>query len=362
MTNKNHPHRIGFTDKCPVNILERFYHNLPAWPHCMSGLNQPSFQRSKDEAIEFPYIQLNKLRRAYICLDIDRSNAMCAHKEVGMPDPTIILVNPDNGHAHIFYELQHPVPFTGRARKGPQQYFISVQKALTLKFHADEAFSANIVKNPFHNTQRGGKWQRVFNCVQFDLKTLACNADLKNYRRGYQSTSKWQSLEKPILKGLRNVTVFDIVRRFSYEEIKNHASFENFFNSVRLYSMSLNKRQCMPPLPVSELDYIVERICNWVWDNRNQIGNYSIKEKGVMGFEPISSDLDISERRAEIKRREQEGAKYTHSKQKRKTEEAIIKAIKQLKTEDKKVTKSAVARLAGISRETISKRYKDFFK
>jgi hypothetical protein len=328
----------------------------------MSGLNQPSFQRSKDEAIKFPYIQLNKLRRAYICLDIDRPEAKFAHKKIGMPTPTIILINPDNGHAHVFYELRNPVPFTGKARSGPKRYYEAVQKAFTHKFLADQTFTANIVKNPFHNTQRGGKWLRVFNCVQFDLKTLADNVDLKKYRRGYKSTSKWQSMERPILKGLRNVTVFEMVRRFSYDEIRNHASFENFFNSVRLYSISLNKRQCMPPLPASELDYIVERVCNWTYDNRNQIGNYSIKEKGVMGFESISSDLDISERKAEIKRRQRDGAKHTHLIRKQKTEKAIIKAIHQLKTDGKKVTKSAVGRLAGVSRETISRRYRHLFE
>ena len=68
MNNKNRPHRIGFTDKSPVNILERFYHNLPAWPRCMSGLGQPSWQLSKDRALWFPYIQLNKLRKAYVIL------------------------------------------------------------------------------------------------------------------------------------------------------------------------------------------------------------------------------------------------------------------------------------------------------
>jgi len=80
-----------------------------------------------------------------------------------------------------------------------------------------------------------------------------------------------------------------------------------------------------------------------------------------MGLDPIPSDLNLSERQAEIKRREKYGARYTHSRRKQRTEEAIALAIEQLRTENRKITKSAVARRSGISRETISRSYKHLF-
>jgi hypothetical protein len=237
-----------------------------------------------------------------------------------------------------------------------------VQEALTLKFHADLSFSAFIVKNPFHNTRRGGKWEWDYNFKTYDLGDLAGHIDLKNYRKGFPAKVTVQPLRGPILNGTRNVTVWDLVSKYSYVEVKNHAQYETFEHSIRVYAISLNQKHCIPPLSETKVDYYVERACEWTWDNRIFLKNHTFKKKGVMGFDPIPSNMDSSERLAEVKRRERAGAKYTHSKRKQKTEEAIVKAIKQLKAEGKKVTKSAAARLIGISRESISRRYKHLFE
>jgi hypothetical protein len=327
----------------------------------MAGLNRPSYRLPKDRAINFPYIQLNMLRRAYLCLDIDRHGAVFAHKEIEMPAPTIILVNPDNGHAHIFYELKNPVSFAGRARKKPQQYFMAVQKGLTDKFKADPHFSAHMVKNPFNTIQRGEKWEWIFNYVTYDLETLASHVDLRNYRDGFPTKVNRKPFRGPVLKGTRNVTVFYELRQYSYVEVKNHEEYEPFSHALRVYALSLNEKHCKPPLSESEIEYITKRVGGWTWDIRDDFKKRRSKKKGVMGFEPIPENLDVPERKAEIKRRQREGAKFTHSTRKRKTEKAIAKAIEQLKTEGKRVSKSAAARLAGISRENISRRYKHLF-
>jgi hypothetical protein len=291
----------------------------------MAGLNQPSFKRTKGRAIYYPYIQLNKLRRAYITLDIDNPGSKFAHKEIGLPPPTIILVNPANGHSHVFYELHNPVTFSGESRKKPQQYFMAVQKGLTDKFKADPHFSSHMVKNPFHNTQRGGEWEYVFNYVTYDLETLASHVDLRNYRDSFPTKVNRKPFRGPVLKGTRN--------------------YETFSHALRVYALSLNKMHCKPSLPESEVELIIKRVCEWTWDIRDDFKKRRSKKKGVMGFEPIPENLDVPERKAEIKRRQREGAK----------------AIEQLKTEGKRVSKSAAARLAGISRETISRRYKYLF-
>jgi hypothetical protein len=333
----------------------------------MAGLNQPSFKRTKGRAIYYPYIQLNKLRRAYITLDIDNPGSKFAHKEIGLPPPTIILVNPANGHSHVFYELHNPVTFSGESRKKPQQYFMAVQKGLTDKFKADPHFSSHMVKNPFHNTQRGGEWEYVFNYVTYDLETLASHVDLRNYRDSFPTKVNRKPFRGPVLKGTRNVTVFYELRQYSYAEVKNHENYETFSHALRVYALSLNKMHCKPSLPESEVELIIKRVCEWKWDIRDDFKKRRSKKKGVMGFEPIPENLDVPERKAEIKskaeikRRQREGAKFTHSTRKRKTEKAIAKAIEQLKTEGKRVSKSAAARLAGISRETISRRYKYLF-
>lgn len=81
-----------------------------------------------------------------------------------------------------------------------------------------------------------------------------------------------------------------------------------------------------------------------------------------MSFEPIPADLESSKRKVEITMRKRAGAKYTHKERRRKTEQKIVNAIEQLKTQNLKINKAAVARLSGVSRENISKRYKHLLK
>jgi len=279
-----------------------------------------------------------------------------------MPTPTFTLENPENGHAHIFYELKNPIPFTGKSRVKPQNYYRAVEEALIIQFQADLSFSAYIVKNPYHSTRRGGgKWELINNCITYDLKDLAGYVDLRT-QKSRSVKRKWQSEEGPILEGARNVNVFGLVRHEAYRSVKYHKEYRTFYHELRVYSVSLNEQCCVPPLPLNELEYILERVCDWTWQIRLSLGKHIFKKKGVMGFEPISPDLELSERQAEIRRREREGAKYTHSLRKRRTEEAIVDAINQLKTEGKRVTRTAVARIAGIRRETISRNYKHLFK
>jgi hypothetical protein len=238
---------------------------------------------------------------------------------------------------------------------------MAIQKAFTLVLQADRSFSAYMVKNPFHDTGSGGKWERILNCVTYDLRTLASYVDLKRYQNGFKRKSSLHYLNGPILQGQRNVTVFDIVRRYAYHEIRNHQEFQPFHHALRDFCLLLNQQNCKPPLSRSEIERIIGQVSDWVWNNRTYLTEHLLKKKGVMGLDPIPADVSLSERQAEIKRREQNGARYTHSKRKQRTEEAIASAIEQLKTENSKITKSAVARRSGVSRETVSRNYKHLF-
>jgi hypothetical protein len=238
---------------------------------------------------------------------------------------------------------------------------MAVQKAFTLVLQADRSFNDYMVKNPFHDTGSGGKWERILNCVTYDLRTLASYVDLKKNQNGFRKKSRLHNLKSAILQGQRNVTVFDIVRHYAYQEVSNHTKFETFHHVLRKFSLFLNQQNCKPPLSRSEIEYVIGRVSDWAWNNKTYLTQHLPKKKGVMGLDPISSDLNLSERQAEIKRREENGARYTHSRRKQRTEKAIVLAIEQLKIERKNITKSAVARRSGVRRETISRNYKYLF-
>ena len=128
-----------------------------------------------------------------------------------------------------------------------------------------------------------------------------------------------------------------------------------------LHCSSINDRFCKPALSISEIEQISKSISKWTWYKRHIIKGHKEKNKGAAGLDPIPDSMTGIERKEEKKRRQKIGAKYTHSLRRQRTEKAIIQAINLLQIENKRVSKAAVARKIGISRETISRGYSHLF-
>ena len=85
-------------------------------------------------------------------------------------------------------------------------------------------------------------------------------------------------------------------------------------------------------------------IAKWTWTRYTG----DRRRRGVLKLD--ASNLSLSSR-------QQLGAKWTHRARKEKTAERIVAAIRRLLKLREKITATAVARGAGITRQTIAKRY-----
>ena len=84
---------------------QEFYKNLPYKPYCTDELGY-TFINPKSLAIKKRYLQHNPpCKIVYLVFDIDREDGAMAWHDAGLPLPTWTTQNPENGHAHICYEL-----------------------------------------------------------------------------------------------------------------------------------------------------------------------------------------------------------------------------------------------------------------
>ena len=56
--------------------------------------------RTKENALDCLYIELNQFYRKFIALDIDKPGAAHFWEDKNLPPPTFIVINPKNGHCH----------------------------------------------------------------------------------------------------------------------------------------------------------------------------------------------------------------------------------------------------------------------
>src|SRR5204863_9898314 len=141
-------------------------------------------------------------------LDIDRPGADYAHDAAHVPEPNVIMVNPENGHAHAAYLLAHPVARHSASRVGPLRFYGAVERGIARRLDADRRYSGLIAKNPLHTDWRT-EWRRKDPYTLSELAKSLLDGDMAP-EPGVQTT----------LGSGRNVTVFDELRVFAYREVR----------------------------------------------------------------------------------------------------------------------------------------------
>jgi len=98
------------------------------------------------------------------------------------------------------------------------------------------------------------------------------------------------------------------------------------------------------------------------WKNKKIAeGKLKIKNFGAMGFPKIPYTPYFTLVFAETKRRQKESAKRTNALRREKAEKKIFAAIKECEEKNIKITKTLIAKMTGIQREELSRRYKGCF-
>lgn len=234
--------------------LDLFEQHTPSKPYCTDSLPAGLVIRKKIDAITKRYIQPNGPTHLYwLPFDVDRSTASFDWQDRHAPAPNIVVMNPDNGHAHLLYGLEVPVRKAPDAQLKPLRYAAAIEYAIREKLDADYGYAGLIVKNPLHS-----HWS--VHCPQeapYSLGWLAEYIDLDriDYRK------------RPADYGLgRNVTVFNSLRTWAYKAIREDwPTFEAWHEACRNRAKEYNVFQS--PLPDSEIRATAKSVARWVYRN-----------------------------------------------------------------------------------------------
>jgi hypothetical protein len=316
-------HGNSKTPQSSSDVLVRFRDNVCQEPYVSNGriggkndLFQPCFRKRKDLALDYPIIQHNGPHRlAYIPVDVDRSDAAYAWRDNGKPEPNIIVVNPENGHAHLFYELATPAWKNGKP--GPLRYYNNTRRALTHELGGDSGYGNFLAKNPLSD-----KWiVQVVRQRPYDLRELAAELDM----------SKPQAKLVDNAEG-RNCTLFDSIRHWARRVVRAFASIDDF-RSAMADQLDMLNDEFPEPLPHQELRSILRSVSRYTWARK-----------------PLSY--------AEEQRRQSIAALKTSAQRADATFDKLIEARRLLEAAGKPITNKTMSEQAGVSTRTM-RRYRE---
>lgn len=235
-----------------------FRSRLPRRPYATDYLEWGIRQLPQAVAIQKRHIQPNPPCFHYwLVFDVDRPDAVGRWEDTGLPAPTWIARNPENGHAHLAYGLAVPVVSSDAARAAPLRLAAAIQRAFTETMGADIGYSGLICKNPLHPA-----WE-VFWLYrgEGDLYSLGDLAD-------YVELSSFKDKRRTVSDvGLgRNCTLFDRLRHWAYKAVRRYWCPGGYADwQAAVVSKAGSYNTFTEPLQTNEIRGIAKSVCKWVW-------------------------------------------------------------------------------------------------
>ena len=197
-------------------VLQDLFDDLPLKPYC-APYKGVCYVKPKTLAIKEHYLQPNHPAVIkWLCFDIDHPDALFAYYDNHLPRPQVIIVNPENGHAHVCYRLKEAIGLTGESRSKPIHFMRAVYHSLRRSLGADAGYVGNLIKNPFARDI----WDTYLTGAEdYSLMELADLADLK---------------EVPVANDEvfgRNISLFDHTRHNAYP-IADHHSYDTLLKEL----------------------------------------------------------------------------------------------------------------------------------
>ncbi|WP_052356050.1 replication initiation protein [Castellaniella defragrans] len=257
------------------NQFKEFKNNLSAKPYCSDDLNYGLIIRPEKQASTKRYIQHNSpLSHKFFVFDCDYKNALEYADDNNLPLPNLVAINRENGHSHLFYDLEVPVLTCSNARKKPLQYASAIENTLTKALKADKNYSGLICKNPLND------YWLTFQ-VRAENYTLQ---EFEEYLDIESQPTKKQNIQEAIGLG-RNCAVFDLLRSWAYTNFCHYSTQDNFFQACIQQASSYN--QFTTPLSLNEIKAIAKSVSKWVWKNFD----IEIREKKFISLQSYRGKL-----------------------------------------------------------------------
>lgn len=238
--------------------LNLFTENLPRRPYCTNDPTEGQTVRGKEAALQFANIQPNTSGKVvWLAFDVDHADGATAWDRLSAPPPTLAVENPANGHAHLLYALQAPVPRTEAARARPLLYLAAAQEGIRRKLGADPGYSGHLCKNPLHSRWSTKAWAGTYSLAELaEWVDLPRIADMK------------KRVADPDYAGLgRNCELFERLRKPAYSLVRRFwlpGGFDHYKEALRVLCDDLNAAFAVP-LPVAEVRAISASCARWVW-------------------------------------------------------------------------------------------------
>lgn len=244
---------IARIQRCEATVFDLFDDLIPSRPYCTDDLNLGILIRPRALALQCRHIQLNRPHSFdWVCFDVDRPDAYRCWEDANLPPPTFIVVNPDNGHAHLAYALAAPVHRFWSSRRTPLEWLAAIQRGYTLRLAADRAYNGLLIKNPRHPHWRA-QWLAAQPYTLLDLDAALDQNDKASLRRKVEEFGEG-----------RNVAIFNAVRGAMYQGVQRDLnSPEQIFRRTRDRAIAAN-RQFERPLSDREVNQIARSISRWI--------------------------------------------------------------------------------------------------
>lgn len=309
-------------------VVELAFSRAPRRPLCADYFKNGVFQRDKRHAMTLRHVQFD--RPGYcsvILIDIDRRGAANAADDAGLPPPSWICMNPNNGHAHMAFVLSEPIRRTDSVVDRPVRFLRAVQAGLTTMLGGDRNYNGRLTKNPLSKdwvvevTNKAYSLTELSEYIPDELLIYPnMGRQIKVGDLGGDSHS-------------RNVTMFNILRQRFYKQWGLLVSMptEDALKVILDAANEINATQFLNPLSSHELLTISRSINRFL----------------RMHFRAASSSLAFLSRQAY---RQELSAQRRRSN----NEERISQAARAIAASGRTMTLSALAREAGLSRQTLS--------
>ena len=340
-----------------VNLFEPlkdFEDRLPHKPYC-GRYKSNRFIMQKEQAKAMPYIQANFPVINYLPFDCDFTGAANRAHDMGLPEPTLTVITPGSGYAHLMYQLGQPIPRKhSKATRGLMNRVIYGYKEMLC---ADKCITQprQLVKNPL-----SPEWDVVVGHMAFTLYELAESIpnDLTEHRRCEPALEpvKVKRFEETLDPNSRNCSLFQNARLYAYSTVNEHGGYDSLYDAVLRYIEHLNDDEVPEHFPVKilktgELRSIAKSISKWTWRYRSRFESVS---PGAMQFPPMNA-LSSEEYKAEVARRRSLSAQRTNGIRTESTKRKIIEAVYLCWKHEKDVNVANISTLARVSKRTIYK-------
>jgi len=326
----------------PGTVLNRVLQEAPYFPRCSDNKTATKL-RPREYAVRYPYMQVN--RRGFVSwliFDLDHGRAW-AWEDAGLPAPNMIVQNRSNGHSHLYYAIV-PVCTTEAARSGPIAYMKAIYEAFAARLDADPCYSGPVAKTPGH---RWWQTSELHNHV-YELGDLAEFVELSP-PRPFGKTVPLDDIAHS-----RHQLLFEYVRQYAYAIVnreREQGSFNTFSRMVEAFAHNRNKFATSgfaQNLPLSSIRATVKSVARWTWTH------YTGSTRCHRGAMRLDGDLPLPQR-------QKLSAERTHQVRRQATESKVRAACRLLLARGESITQAAVAKIAKISRQTVST-YKQILK